>query len=55
MVEIYEGVLRPQTVAKLIATDDLPGSLQEQFKNTERLFLKLDPSPVPAQLRCLKV
>jgi hypothetical protein len=48
VVEVYEGVLRPQTVPKFVPADHLPRPLQKKFENPEGLFLELDSSPVPA-------
>ena len=49
VVEIDEGVGRPEMLAQLLARDHLPGVLQQQEQNARRLFAQLDDRAIAAQ------
>ena len=50
MIEIDEGIGRPDCFAQVVARDDLTCVLQERGEDLKRLFLQPDASPVLAQL-----
>jgi hypothetical protein len=49
VVEIHEGVGRPEPIAEFLARDDIAGSLQQVSKNLEGLFLQFDTHTTAAQ------
>jgi hypothetical protein len=49
MIEVDEGVRRPNSPLQLVALDYLSGLLQENLKDLKRLFLKPDLGSVSAQ------
>src|SRR5262249_50188402 len=50
MLEVDVGAVRPQTLADLLAGDDLAWSLEHHRKNLERLILQADADAVAPQL-----
>jgi hypothetical protein len=50
MIEIDEGIGRPDCFAQVVARDDLTCVLQERGQDLKRLFLQPDASPILAQL-----
>ncbi len=50
MVEIHEGVRRPEPLAQLVARQDLAGTLQQHGEHLEGLLLQLEFRAVLAQL-----
>ena len=50
MIEIDEGIGRPDCFAQVFARDHLTGILQQGSEHLKRLFLKPDTSAVFAQL-----
>ena len=55
MVEIDEGVGRPELLLQLLPGDHIAGTLQQHGQNLEGLLLEFDPQPVPAQLAGVQV
>jgi hypothetical protein len=49
VIEVDEGIGRPEMLAQLLARDHLPGVLQQQEQNARRLFPQLDESAIAAQ------
>ena len=49
MIEINDGIGRPDRFAQVVARDDLTCVLQERGEDLKRLFLQPDASPVLAQ------
>ena len=49
MVEVDEGVGRPETIANLVAGDDFAGFFEQQGEDLERLVLQLDAEAVLAK------
>ena len=50
VLEIDEGALWPETMAELVAGDDVARALEHETKNLERLILKAHSSRTLAQL-----
>lgn len=50
IVEIDEGILRPQLGAQLFTTDQFTRTLQQEREHLKRLFLQLDPLTLLPQL-----
>jgi hypothetical protein len=49
VVEIHEGVGRPEFLAQLLARYNIASALQEQGENLKRLLLQTKPGAVLAQ------
>jgi hypothetical protein len=50
VVEVHEGVTRPELLPQLLTRDQLTRPLQQQSQDPERLLLERDLAPVAAQL-----
>ena len=55
VVEINEGAVRPQLLAKFFAGNDVAGALQQSKQQLKRAFLKHDATAQLAQLARLQV
>jgi hypothetical protein len=55
VVEVNEGVGRPQAMAKIIPGDHFSRLLQQQGEDLQRLLLQLHLQSIPAQLSGAKV
>ena len=51
MLEVDEGIIRPQSDAQLLTSNNSPFAFQQQPKNLERLLL----NPNRSSLRCTQV
>jgi hypothetical protein len=49
VIEIDEGIGRPEMLAQLFARDHLPGVFEQQEQNTRRLFAQLNKGAVAPQ------
>jgi hypothetical protein len=49
MIKLDDGVVRPQTLANLLARDQLAPGFKKHAENLKGLLLKADPSPFLAQ------
>src|SRR6266702_2465916 len=49
VIEVYEGVGRPNILPQFLAGDDFARALQENLQNLEWLFLQPDLDSLPAQ------
>jgi hypothetical protein len=50
VIEIHEGIGRPQLLPQFLARHCLTGTLQQEAEDLEGLLLNLDPEPVFAQV-----
>jgi len=50
MVEIDEGILRPEALAKFFTSDDVTRGLQQDGQKQKRLFLQPDSTAFSSQL-----
>ena len=55
MVEIHEGVGRPQFAAELLAGNHFPGPFQQRRQYLEGLFLQLDFLSLTTQFAGAKI
>ena len=55
MVEVDEGVSRPEPFAHRIASDHLTRALEEHREQLKRLFLQLEPDAVAPELPRLEI
>ncbi len=55
MVEIDEGIVRPEFLSKLLSGDHFPSPFQQGGKQLKRLFLELRLEPVLPKLPCARV
>ncbi len=50
MLEVNEGIGRPELLLQFLAGDYLPRPLQQEFQDSQRLALNADFGPLPSQL-----
>jgi len=55
VVELYDGVVRPEPLLQLFARYHVAWTLYQHLKNAKRLFLKADSAPVPVQFTRLEI
>src|SRR5439155_22783410 len=55
IVEVDEGVGRPEPLAKLLSRDDVAWPLQECMQDLKRLFLNSKAAPMPAYLASFEI
>jgi hypothetical protein len=55
MIEVHEGIGRPQLLPQFVACHHLARVLQKQGQDPEWLVLNLDLQSVLAELTCAKV
>jgi len=55
VLEINEGIGRPELSLQLVASDQLARPPNQQRKNLKRLLLQPDPQTIPVEFFCLKI
>jgi hypothetical protein len=55
MFELDEGVFRPERTAQVLASHNGPSCREEQYEDTERLFLQTDSGTSLSQFHSLDV
>jgi hypothetical protein len=55
VIKIHKGIVRPESMPKLIPADDFSVVLQQKHKNLKRLLLELDSAALFAEFSCLRV
>lgn len=55
IVEVHEGVARPQLLFQFLARENLPRLFQQSAQNLKRLFLKFDRFTILAQFTRMEV